>query len=121
MTANLKTYRRLTLGELITELRQLGDATVEGLDGAVDSYRGYYERNATQPGDWQESAAVLATEYRNQIGKPITGYKGGNHTVSADELVYYAGYGDSGPNIIGLEADETGVYRPVLLEQDGHW
>lgn len=121
MTARLKTFRRLTLGDLITELRQLGDATVEGLDGVVDSYRDYYERNATEPCDYQESAAVLARQYREQVGKSIIGYSGGDYTVDASELIYYAAYGRSGPNIIGLEPTETGVYRPVLLEQDSHW
>ncbi|MBF6358141.1 hypothetical protein IU449_26960 [Nocardia higoensis] len=120
MNDNLKTYRRLTLGELIATLDQLGDATVEGLDGLVDSYRGYYERNATEPCNYQESATVLANQYREQIGKPITGYKGGDYTVDEGELIYYAAYGRSGPNIIGLEPTETSVYRPVLLEQDYH-
>lgn len=119
--SDLKTYRRLTLGDLIEALDRLGDATVEGLDGWVDSYRGYYERNATQPCSYQASAAVLASEYRSQVGKPITGYKGGDYTVSADELIYYAAEGETGPAIIGLEPSETGVYRPVLLGRDDHW
>lgn len=111
----MKSYEALTLGGLIDALTALGDADVRGLDGCISSYRGYYERNATEPCAFIHSASALADWYRKEIGKDIYGWKGGDYTVSPDELVYYAGSGDCGPNIIGLERAEDGVWEPVLL------
>lgn len=115
--SELKTYKPLTLGELIERLDSLGAAEVRGLDGMVRSYRGYYERNATEPCDWVRAASVLAENYSEAIGSPITGYKGGDYTVNEDELIYYAGYGDTGPQICGLEIAADGIYQPVLVEE----
>lgn len=114
---DLKTYKPLTLGELIDKLRELGESDVRGLNGMVRSYRGYYERNATEPCDWVRPASLLAEQYSDDIGKPITGYKGGDYVVAADELVYYASYGESGPQICGLERSDDGVFQPVLCEE----
>ena len=116
-------YHRMTLGALIDELEdldRLGDPLVQGLDGTVRSYRGYYERNATTPCNSALAASVLVELYRSQIGLPITGYKGGDYTVDPDQLIYYADYGDTGPCILGLERGADGVYRPVLLAEDWH-
>lgn len=113
-----KTYKRHTLGELIEALRALpANAMVHGLDLDVDSYRGYYDRNAIAPGP-SVNAHDLADTYTKQIGNLTHGYKGGEYSVKADELVYYASYGDTGPSIIGLEASDDGFYRPVLLAED---
>lgn len=109
-------YRTFTLGDLIDELNGLGVATVKGLGLEIDSYRGYYERNAIEPSPGVIlPAATLAREYENQIGKEITGYKGGDYYVSANENVYLAGYGDTGPNIAGFVKDEDGDYVPVVV------
>lgn len=110
-------YETLTLGELIDELKRLGSATVRGLGLEIDSYRGYYERNAIEPEpDTILPAATLAREYSNQIGKEITGYKGGDYNVSTRENVYLARYGATGPNIAGFVPDENGDYVPVVVD-----
>ena len=114
--SEFKTYKPLTLGELIEHLHSLGDAKVSGLSGEVDSYRGYYERNATHYGKTRK-ASKLAARYQAEIGKPIYGWKGGDYTVDSDELIYYAGRGDCGPQICGFELGAGGVYRPVLVEE----
>lgn len=118
------TYQRHTLGELITRLRELpADAEVDGLGDEVDSYRGYYERNAIYPArDNIQNPHVLAEKYAAQIGKPTVGWKGGDFRVADDQLVYLAQEGDTGPAIIGLRQNPfTKVYEPVLLAEDWHF
>lgn len=116
-----KEYRRYTLADLIEALRSIGDAPVFGLTGEIDSYRGYYERNATEPANDVQAGNWLAEKYSNEVGKAMQGWKGGDYLASVDELIYYAPVGDIGPCIIGLEADGDGLYRPVLLAYDNHF
>lgn len=118
----MTTFERMTLGMLISALRGLPEgARVRGLGTVVDSYRGYYERNAIEPQALWLDADILADTYQEQVGKPIMGYKGGDYNVDDDQLVYLAGYGDTGPCIIGLHEVESGLYEPVLLEHDCHF
>jgi hypothetical protein len=117
-------YKRHTLGELINALRALpAGARVNGLDPDIHSYRGYYERNAVTPAwDFETDAHGLADTYAKQIGEPIHGWNGGDYSISDSELIYLASPGDTGPAIIGLEADTaSGVYEPVLLADDYHF
>lgn len=113
----MKTYEALTLSQFIELLDTLGDAPVKGFDGSIHSYRGHYERNATAPATYTMKAADLADTYRGQIGKDIFGWKGGDYTVNARELIYYAGHGDTGPAIAGLERNEAGIYEPVGVQE----
>lgn len=111
-------YKQMTLGDLITVLETLGDSPVYGLNGAVESYRGWYDRNATEPVEYATPANTLAAFYRSEVGKPIVGYKGGDYIVSENEPIYYAEWGLTGPTIIGFEPDDSDVYHPVLLEEN---
>jgi hypothetical protein len=117
----MKVYGPLSLGELIVALGELGDEPVRGLDGLVHSYRGYYERNATTPVGTTHSASVLATLYRGELGKDITGWKGGDYSVKPGELIYYAQEGRTGPAIAALERGEDGVYEVVGVEEFSFW
>lgn len=119
----MSAYQRMTLREFIEALRALPEgAMVRGLSNGVDSYRGYYERNAIDPDAGRTIAAtVLADDLTGEDGKAIFGYKGGDYHVSLGELVYVAGYGDTGPAIIGIEPCEDGIYEAVLLEEDWHF
>jgi hypothetical protein len=114
----MKVYEPMSLGELIARLEELGDALVRGLDGSVHSYRGYYERNCTEPSSDTLTGASLAKAYRGEIGKEITGWKGGDFYVSADELIYYADTGNTGPAICALEAEPDGVYEVVAVVEN---
>lgn len=109
----MKVYEALSLGQFIELLESLGSAPVRGFNGSIHSYRGYYERNATSPADYMLAADTLANAYRAEIGKPITGWKGGDYTVKADELLYYTQEGETGAAIAGLERAEDGIYEPV--------
>ena len=109
----MKVYEALTLGEFIALLETLGNAPVRGFDGKIHSYRGYYERNATTPADYVLAADTLANAYRAEIGKEIHGWKGGDYTVKADELIYYTAPRDTGAAIAGLTPGEDGIYEPI--------
>lgn len=119
----MTTYRRMTLGMLISALRDLPEGSrVQGLGTRIESYRGYYERNAIEPQAlWELQADILADTYEEQIGKPTCGYNGGDFNVSADELVYRGDYGSTGPCILGFQEVGSGLYEPVLLEPDHHF
>lgn len=118
----MKTYTKMTLGDLIEALEALPkDAQVRGFQPYVESYRGYYERNALEPSNYQATAHAMASYLSNDVGKSITGYKGGDYNVSTREGVYLAAYGDLGPSFGGLEEVEPGVYEPVLIEDGSVW
>ena len=118
-------YKRHSLGELIEALRDLpGDTEVYGLTEEIFSYRGYYERPCIAPSREEEThtARHLVETYSRQIGKEITGWKGGDYEVNPRELVYVASRGDTGPSIIGLRKNPfNDLYGPVLLAEDWHF
>lgn len=118
----MKIYTKMTLNDLIQGLRALPqEAMIQGFDPDIDSYRGYYERNAVAPADYKNQAHVVARSLSEQIGKYIMGYKGGDYYVSGAEGIYLAAYGDTGPCFVGLEEVEPGVYEPVLVEEGLVW
>lgn len=109
-------YTPLTLGELVTHLREFGDQPVRGLTGNIHSHRAFYDRSATEPTSDVRTGAWLADAYSAEVDQPLPGYGGGQYRVSADEVVYYARYGHDGPVIIGFERAADGVYGLVLLD-----
>lgn len=118
----MKTYRKMTLNDLIEALGALpDDAQVAGFNPEIDSYRGYYERNAVEPSAAVLNAHEVALTLRAQEGKPITGYKGGDYQVNELQGIYLANYGELGPCFCGLEQRRDGVYEPVLIDDGMIW
>lgn len=117
-------YKRMTLGEVIAALKALPEGSkVVGISETIFSYRGYYERNAVESDTSELDAHELAAGYEKQLGKAITGWKGGDYHVMDDELFYVVtSPRDTGPCVIGFELNaETGAHQPQLLEQDYHF
>lgn len=113
-----KIYRPMTLNEFIRELENLPpEAEVSGFLPSVDSYRGYYERNAVAPERTTYNAHLAADMLRDYLGRPTVGYKGGEYTVDGHQRVYLAGYGDTGPVIVGLEEEVPGKYGLVTVAE----
>lgn len=114
----MKTYRVLTLQQVIEALRALPEAAgVVGIDGGLHSDRGYYERSASSPANWPIGAPELADELQGQVGKPTQGWKGGGYKVRLDLPVHVGDHGDTGPAIAGFERNsETGYYDIVAIE-----
>lgn len=115
------TYERMTLADLIGQLEDINESPVQGLSGNVFSYRGFYERNCTEPSERVATGAELAKEYANQVGQTMYGWKGGDFITEPDHLIYYSTERDTGPCVIGLECGDDGTYRPVLLAHDDHF
>lgn len=112
-------FRILTLDDVIAELKKLGETRVRGLGPRVFSYRGYYERNDIAPWEGDESAypaSYLSDSYEQQIGQPMMGYKGGDYIISKMEPTYCAGYGETGPAVVGFTLGDDGVAEPVLCD-----
>ena len=108
-------YSQMRLIELIEALEALGDAKVTGLDFSIHSDRGFYSRNAVAPTDQVFEATELARLYRDQEGKIMTGWKGGEFPVKLDEYIYVAEYGSMGPAVCGLFERYDGTYVPLLV------
>ena len=118
----MKKYTKMTLGDLITALRELPEgAKVRGFGPSIHSYRGYYERNALEPETFEMDAERTADILSAQEGTLIHGWKGGEYYVSLTEGIYLADLGDVGPIFAGLEATEDGVYEPILLDDGDVW
>jgi hypothetical protein len=117
-----KHYEVLTLGELIEALEALPEgARVSGITGYIWSYRGYYERNGLEMQySYIQSAVSLAAELKSRIGQHIQGWNGGDYYVSANQPVHLVtDWGNTGPNIVGLEPNDKGIYEPVTVEVRG--
>lgn len=104
----------MTLGALSGMLRLLpGDMPIAleggGHPGAVDSYRGYYERLAFEPTNEPTTVAYVLTVLDEADGETFEGYKGGDYTMGAHTFLHVAHYGDCGPQVVGLrvEADRA--------------
>lgn len=117
----MKTLAPMSLNQLINKLAELGDAPVRGLGRRVFSYRGYYERYDVAPSfeteDWSGiyPASELVKSWHNQFGETMTGYKGGDYRIDGEEAVYRAGYGETGPAIVGLELVDD-AWEPILCD-----
>lgn len=116
-------YSKLTLGELILQLRELpAGSKVKGFEPLIFSYRSYYDRAAVEPNDANVSGSVdLADSLQKQVGKLMEGWKGGDFNVSADKGIYLASWGDTGPCFAGLFEESPGVYVPVVVHEGSVW
>lgn len=117
----MQVYRIKTLSEIILELKLLPvGAYVQGINSSfIHSDRGYYERNAVEPGAGTRiQAHALADSLERQIGCTMRGWKGGEYTISGAQPVAFAIEGDTGPYIAGfaLVDGSPHVYGPVLVE-----
>lgn len=109
----MKKYESLTVDRLLAVLDALpADSVLQGLSREVDSYRGFYEHVAVEPGEGV-TAGELAAELRAKIGTTMHGYKGGDFAFRGRCYVFVAGWGDTGPSLAGFTDDG----EPVVFEQ----
>lgn len=106
---------QMTLGKMIEALENFDGGYV----GAIErphSYRGYYSDLAFEciPDGVMEIDDALAM-CRSCVGEIYTGYKGGKYMMDLDTPVWIAEYGSCGMKIVGLDADDEGMW---LLEED---
>lgn len=97
---NTRSRYHLTLGELISFLRDVEDRnkTVElDVGGSPDnphSYRGYYSDLGIDAGEPKDVWEVLSM-LENVLDKELTGYKGGQFTMGAATPLWKAEWGTS--------------------------
>lgn len=104
-----------TLGELIEALEPYPSGTrIEGL-GYFASYRGFYEDLAIcQDGDLSTVGDMLA-ECRAAMGEIFCGYKGGDYVMGRNTPIWVVKeHSMTGRKLMGVEAGEDGVVRPIL-------
>lgn len=94
--------RPMTVREVLDKLFEMPrDMVIPGLDLDVDSYRGYYERLAIEPGPGVRAGELFDLLARRQ-GTKMTGYKGGDYEIHGDTLVHVARYGETGPMLMDI-------------------
>lgn len=119
ISANERKQYLLKLGDLIAFLEEWPNkddpvwvkdvaGNVSGIEPSFDSYRGYYEDLALNPGDSSVSVKNLLREARWCVGKTFHGYKGGNFTMNEYTPLWIADYGNTGPAALFIEADDDG-------------
>lgn len=110
----MKTYRQLTVDELIEVLKKMSDdAPLLGLDADADSYRGYYEHVAIEPLAKGTTAGELRKHLIGRIGTMMQGYKGGEYEFRGDCYVFVAPYGDTGHALAGF----TDEGEPITISE----
>jgi len=104
----MATYSHMTVGDLITFLREQDPhATIRGLSDDAMSYRGYYEHVGIEPGE--TTVEALLTELERKVGTTMHGYKGGDFPFEDRCLVFVAYYGSTGDKLIGFDENLQAV------------
>jgi len=110
---------QLTLGELVSKLRQFDDYAALIIDtGAVpkyvDSYRGYYEQLAINTGGSTCSVGEFLSMLRAADGHSFEGYKGGKFRMGKNTEMWVSEYGEaSGMAVVGVTERPGGL---VVIE-----
>jgi hypothetical protein len=120
--------KQWTLGQLIDALEAVGDKTnavrfdfCNTVPTKLDSYRGYYEDLALgwepQSNYPEPTVPMLLEVLKGQLGTTVHGYKGGDYTVSRNQILFVANYGDTGSTcIVGVDSGYLTVIRTVCAE-----
>ena len=89
---------------------------VFGLEPWLDSYRGYYEHVAMED-EGHTTGNQLAAMIRGRLGTTMHGYKGGDYLVHERCQVFLAGYGHTGPMLVGFtdDGEPIGCYESRMV------
>lgn len=102
----------MTLGEIRAALSKAAPTapiTISsgGNPGALDSYRGYYERLAIDPAEAPTTVAEFLGHLDAADGETFYGYKGGDYYMDADTYVHVAAHGCCGPAVVGVTVSDS--------------
>ena len=104
---------QMTLGELISELKELpADAHVPALVSA-HSYRGYYMDLAFELETGTRSAADLLDDCHSVLDTELDGYKGGKFRMTRTTPVWVAAYGCTGQRLMRVHPELVTAPDPV--------
>ena len=119
--AEMRSKYHVTLGEMLQALGHLGDGQVVAITpdgrehGMCDphSYRGYYSDLALTPTDTPTGSGELWVQLMAVLDNELTGYKGGEFTMTENTPLWLAAYGDdSSEALVRWELDqENGLLK----------
>jgi len=107
---------QLKLGDAIDILAGAPGDTLVNVSNKVDSYRGYYEDLAIEPGE--STAAELHEALTNVIDTELEGYKGGEYLMTVDTPLWKAYYGSTGDAIVDVDMTVPGELRFIFKNID---
>ena len=99
---------QLTIGGLLDLLRKANQTDPWTGGDSVDSYRGYYDELAIEPGGTATVADAVAM-LEESIGATFEGYKGGDYTMYGHTPVWSAPYGSTGAPVTGITITAGGI------------
>lgn len=100
---------QMTLGKMISRLKEMHSiARVEGLE-CPHSYRGYYEDLTFQPTGSFMRVEELLDLCHSAMGKAYEGYKGGTYVMGEHTPVWVAYYGNTGKRIIAINSKDGSI------------
>jgi hypothetical protein len=108
----------MTLGELTAALENV-DPTLPiildegGSPGDFESYRGYYDHLAIEPGGGPVPVGDFLHRCREAKGATFTGYKGGEYVMGDDTPVWVSEYGHASE--VGLTGVSVGDLEVLLI------
>lgn len=94
---------QMTLGKLISALKELPSETVIEGFGSPHSYRGYYSDLAFEKTKEPTTAGKALVMVQECMGEIFEGYKGGEYVMSRNTPVWIANYGSCGDKIMSLQ------------------
>jgi len=98
-----RTQSQMTLGELITAIKELpSDQVIDGFT-RPHSYRGYYSDLAFEPSEEKMMAKNLLVMVEPCLGQIFQGYKGGDFTMHKSTPCWISYYGTCGERLMGIQ------------------
>lgn len=130
MSRSDRPFDTMSLGELIDSLEaaaQLAPGRDVGFDFLgmvpvrIDSYRGFYDHLALEPGNRRMHSADAPVEkvlqmLKEAVGGTFHGYKGGVYRMTRETPVWCAFHGDTGSRITDVCVGEYSIQ--LLTEPD---
>ena len=116
--------KQMTLGQLLDTLERKDETLDITFDfvhfrptGKGHSYRGYYEDFALAYESGGECCIGTLVRYlKSVLGETLTGYKGGEYTMSDDTVVWVANHNESGGTaIVDVVDDEWRVILKTMM------
>ena len=109
----------MNLADLILELKKSPPADYLRIDrspvglqpNGLDSYRGYYDQAAigVECERYGANVGEFVKLLESRIGQTMTGYKGGNYTITPDTKVWISNYGEcSDTYVTGVRREDWG-------------
>lgn len=96
---------QMTLGKMISRLKEMPkDMQIQSISNP-HSYRGYYSDLAFEPCSNTVTVEKLLSDCYSSMGQVFEGYKGGDYMMGSTTPVWISHYGSCGSKIISILDD----------------